>query len=55
VILHVVDDTNDDGPVALELIEALGRIGKIDLVADGTLARPELAREDTQQCQSSMA
>ena len=42
----MVDDANDDGPVALELVETLGRIGKIELAADGVLARPELARED---------
>ena len=46
VVLHVADDANDDSPVALELIEALGRVGEIDLVADGALAGPKLAREN---------
>jgi hypothetical protein len=44
--LHVVDNANDDDPLALELIEARRRVGEIDRMADGALAGPKLPCED---------
>jgi hypothetical protein len=46
VVLDVADDADDDGPVALKLVEAFGGVGEVEFLADGIGVGPELVGEN---------
>src|SRR3984957_20889855 len=46
VVLNMVHDSYDDGPVALEFIRASRRVGNVELSADRVAIGPELARKN---------